>query len=107
MDDDTSCLIRYQPFLRTSVILHLYTIVIFKGVISRVIALKDKDRCFNFYYLSYRYGLSVLLEWLAMFVLYYNHARYHQTLKGPPVPLGSRYEYERWEVALLAALSLS
>jgi len=69
--------------------------------------LKDRARCFDVYYPTHKNRLEVLMEWMAMFILYYNHARYHQTLKRPPVPLGGRRERERWEVALLAALSLS
>ena len=69
--------------------------------------LKDRARCFDIYYPTKKGDLRVLLEWLTVFVLYYNHVRYHQTLKKPPVPLGGHREYERWEVTLLAALSLS
>ncbi len=69
--------------------------------------LKDRARGFDVYYPSRRETFESLREWLSLFVLYYNHARYHMTLKRPPRPLGGDTEYERWLHAILAAFSLS
>ena len=69
--------------------------------------LKDRARGFDVYYPGRRDSFETLLEWLSMFVLYYNHARYHMTLGRPLVPLRGSDEYERWIFAVHAALILS
>jgi transposase-like protein len=67
-----------------------------RSYVERLIeTVKDRIRVFDKYF-PYRCGNpSHVSNFLRLFVLYYNHARIHQTLGEPPDPVDGETEFER------------
>jgi putative transposase len=67
-----------------------------RNYVERLIeTIKDRIRVFDKYFPCRCGNPSHVTNFLRLFVLYYNHARIHQTLGEPPDPVEGKTEFER------------
>jgi transposase-like protein len=68
-----------------------------RSYVERLIeTIKDRARVFDGYYPCKCGKPDHVWNFLRLFVLYYNHARHHQTLGEPPDPVEGETEFERF-----------